>query len=112
MFIVRLKDSKELIGFFDVDVDDLDIAIDEICDPSECEYAETEGLVFLFPNKGTPSINTGYYDPLDPEEGEFHDFDFSGMVFSDFNNDVQQQLINDIMGLPSDYNELTFTSVD
>lgn len=40
-FLVRLRDNHEAVGFFAVeDLDDLAFWVDEVTDPSICEYAQ------------------------------------------------------------------------
>lgn len=40
-FLVRLRATHEAVGFFAVeDLEELPYWVDEVCDPSACEYAE------------------------------------------------------------------------
>lgn len=54
-YLVRLKDTAETVGLFSAeDEDELSILIDELTDPSDCEYAEMPSGGITWPRHGVP----------------------------------------------------------
>ncbi|PZQ62623.1 MAG: hypothetical protein DI570_09985 [Phenylobacterium zucineum] len=66
-YLVRLRDSHEIVGIFAVpDYDELLFWIDEVCDPADCEWAPIGSGSIIYPDGGAAKI------PLDADETE-HD---------------------------------------
>lgn len=72
-YLVRMKGTKELVGFFVVrDLVDLYWSTDEVTDPALCEYARVASGGIIWPKLGTPK-----------DLGEDDGFELDGAVFSD-----------------------------
>lgn len=62
-YLVRVRDSHEIVGIFGVpDSEELLFWIDEVCDPSDCEWAEIGAGSVIYPGEGAMKIPAHEHD--------------------------------------------------
>lgn len=73
-YIVRIRETKELVSFLVCSRRDLAHAVDETTDPSECEFVEVVQGGIHWPKPYTPAISGS---------GDFVEINLSGAEFLD-----------------------------
>ena len=71
MFVVRMIESRELVGLFDAKtINDLALLVDECTSPNECEFMQVEHGGIYWGKCGTPVLDVdGDFEPDDDTSG-------------------------------------------